>query len=306
MNEVVLDSYGFPRWRDEVRAKWAPLVFSPIPGSYERLVVACAVVGPGSHHVQVGNQLSRLGCLYGAEAEIISSAVYHLVNSLAEDIKQRGIEALLEPRLALEGAELGRVREAAGQSVESIAHDWLATLSSFHIAPKKDADILLRAAHSLSDAKSRVDSLPIMVFDSLSKKHLELSAYFSEDIRNGRVRRRRNSAFEVTIDFSGKKLVANFATLGAGGVSASAGNIKERLWDLKVDRERDKSKKVRAHELIIKLPDDDHPELTDRKRQNFSAVLSSLEAQADEAEMRLRSFTSVRSISEHIEKREAA
>jgi hypothetical protein len=67
----------------------------------------------------------------------------------------------------------------------------------------------------------------------------------------------------VRIDFAGSKLVANFAVLKPQAAAKSVGNIKQRLWDLKVNRDREPTQDLgmRRHEMFVQHPRADDPQL---------------------------------------------
>jgi hypothetical protein len=71
----------------------------------------------------------------------------------------------------------------------------------------------------------------------------------------------------VFIDFSGSFLVANFGTLLLTNRAQSVDKIKRRLWDLKVDRDKQQESMMisRTHEMIVQHPAPDDPQITERQ-----------------------------------------
>jgi hypothetical protein len=133
------------------------------------------------------------------------------------------------------------------------------------------------------------------------------SNYFSSDLREGRRRRLTGRSHEVLIDFGGSRLVANFGTLRASGIARSVNLIKRRLWDLKVERDRDSGNAAtRQHEMIVQSPVADDPQVTANQQTYLSDALAALEEQADQEELRLRSLSSVAEIGEHVLRAETA
>jgi hypothetical protein len=131
--------------------------------------------------------------------------------------------------------------------------------------------------------------------------------FFSVDLQEGRKRRTVGKSYEILIDFAGSKLVANFGTLKAGGLSSSVNIIKRRLWDLKVDRDREpNSLLVRHHEMIVQSPPSEDPQITERQYENISDALRALEHQAAQEALRLRALNTVAQIGEHVLAEEAA
>jgi hypothetical protein len=83
--------------------------------------------------------------------------------------------------------------------------------------------------------------------------------------------------------------------------------IKQRLWELKVARDRDPAWPIRRqHEMIIQRPDANDPQFSLKQRDNAHEALSSLESQADQEELRLRALGSVAEIGDHVLALEAA
>jgi hypothetical protein len=112
---------------------------------------------------------------------------------------------------------------------------------------------------------------------------------------------------KVIIDFAGSKLVANFGTLLANQHAVSVDRIKRRLWDLKVDRDNEKSGlAMRDHEMIVQHPSKTDPQFSERQFERISEALASLEKQADQEEIRLRPMNTIDQIGDHLLAKEAA
>ncbi|WP_162600045.1 hypothetical protein [Azospirillum sp. TSH58] len=114
--------------------------------------------------------------------------------------------------------------------------------------------------------------------------------------------RPRQKSHTVNIDFSGSRIVANFCTLNALRPFNAAKNVKTRLWDLKVDRDR--SRKMTGiyldHELFVFRPSESDPNYTDKQLDNIAEALHELEKQADQEEIRIRPLSSVKVMAQHI------
>lgn len=308
MMSVEFASDAFPAFSQHVDAKWCPVLLEPISGSYERLVIGCAVANKSDFHLEMANALGRLGCLYAARAEGVLFAAKLAEKALKHDLAERGIDALLKPKGLLSGVALGEVREAEGKSLPEIAKDWMSVLSSLYdplIAHGYTEMPTLPVAVPQQAGKTN-DRLPQLVLKHVSSRNLEIAQYFSYRITAGRQRRGRSAAHEVDIDYKGRRLVANFATLTAGRLAPAVGNIKQRLWDLKIDRERDESHPVRSHELMIQVPRPDDPQVTERQYANLETEYSGLVQQADELKLILRQFNTAEQIGNHIMQKEAA
>lgn len=308
MMSVELDPNSFPALSQHVYAKWSPVLLAPISGSYERLVIGCAAANETGFHLEMANALNRLGCLYAARADSVLFAVALAQKALMHDLAERGIEALQHPRGLLSGVALGEVREAEGASLSEIARDWMGVLSSLY-DPETAKDALAKSADVLATAQKadRVeDRLPQLVLRHVSSRNLAVAQYFNARIAAGKGRRRRSAAHEVEIDYKGRRLVANFATLKAGRLAPAVGNIKQRLWDLKIDRERDEAHDGISHELMIQVPRPDDPQISEKQYANLETEYAGLEQQADELKLILRQFNTPEQIGQHIVLKEAA
>ncbi len=151
------------------------------------------------------------------------------------------------------------------------------------------------------------DRLPFMVCEYVKNHREGFANFFSADLREGKQRRMKGSSHKVIIDFSGSKLVANFGTLKAGSLTGSINLIKRRLWDLKVERDREPSGDFsRKHEMILQRPSKADPQVTEKQLSNLDEAFEALESQADQEELRLRSLDTVEQIGAHILATEAA
>ncbi|MBX9815060.1 MAG: hypothetical protein K2X76_10195 [Sphingomonas sp.] len=295
----------FPSFENGVRAYWAPVLIAPISGSYERLVVGVVVVNEREFHVEIANALERLHCLYGIEAEGIEYAIELTKEHLMLDLSARGVAAIDEPRPLISGVEVGKKRNAEGSTVVAIAQNWMRQISSLYdYNVKSEVTSVLDEKMGLNDGG--LDQLPALVMDYIVNKDNRFSRYFNAELKERRRRRRSGRSHEILIHFGGSRLVANFGTLKANRISPSVDLIKRRLWDLKVDRDRDgQTAFARVHEMIIQTPANDDPQVTVGQRAYLSDALEALEEQADQEELRLRSLHTVSEIGEHVLRIEA-
>lgn len=183
----------------------------------------------------------------------------------------------------------------------------MAALSSLYSLPQEivEADIPIR--EMVAQSESGGDRLPFLVCSYVKSKREGFADFFRSDLREGRQRRKKGSSHKIIIDFSGSKLVANFGTLKAGSLSGSVHLIKRRLWDLKVERDREPNPAFdRNHEMILQRPDKDDPQITEKQQANLSEAFKELEHQASQEKLQLRAMASVESIGEHIFSAEAA
>lgn len=309
MMDIPINTDIFPKLHDGVRAHWSPVFFEPISGSYERFVVGVAAFNQDGFHLEWANQLDRLKCFYGTDAIGAVSAIEIAGEYLEADLAKRATEAFTNPDPAVTGIAFGELREAEGASLESIARSWMSALSSLYIEPVAE---MLAVARPVLNAAAEVDQgsgdrLPFLVCDYVKSQREGFAGYFSADLREGKQQRMRGSSHKVVVDFSGSRLVANFGTLKAGSLTSSINLIKRRLWDLKVERDRESgSEFAREHEMILQRPQKDDPQVTEKQQENLDEAFEALEHQADQEKLRLRALSSVRQIGDHILKVEAA
>ena len=308
MMERGLTTEAFPTFKCSVRARWAPVLLSPIDGSLERLVIGIAVVSDDDFHLELANALDRLRCLYAREAEGVVYAIQVAAERLRNDLAVRAIDALLHPKIGVSSVTIGDLREAEGISLEMIGASWMRSLSSLY------QDAGLHVHHELpalvAEAalpREQGDRLPALVFGYVAEHRDSLVQYFRSDLRLQKVRRMTGRSHEVMIDFSGSRVVANFGTLQSGGIARSMNLIKRRLWDLKVERDREASSlSHRLHEMILQAPASDDPQVTPKQLANINEALCALEQQADQEELRLRALPTVTAIGNHLLQLEAA
>ena len=292
---VNLDRAAFPAFANSVRARWAPVILSPIRGSVERLVIGVAVFSDAEFHIEAANALGRLQCLYGSLGDIVIEVAGVALDQLRVALAERGADAVLDFRPSITGFTVGEVRVAEGISLKAIGVSWMRALSSFY--DQTIDDMSLEADDPDSTYESRFetfsgrDRLPKLVLEFVTNERVGLAKFFRDDL-SGRVRRRRSH--EVSIDFAGSRLVANFGTLQAGQTARSVDLIKRRLWDLKVQRDSRKDEAFRReHEMLIQMPAMNDPQINDKQFENLELARQALEEQADQEELRLQAFASV-------------
>lgn len=298
-----LDSSVFPVFEHPQRAQWVPVFLSPIRGSQERLVIGVAVFNDQGHHIEAANALHRLQCLYGSQADIVIQVAGTVLDDLRTDMTSRGGKAIVDFRPTISGVTIGPVRAAEAESLQAVGASWMAALSSLYDndvpVVELDADDPEASYEEKFGAlAAQNDRLPKLVLDYVVQKRLGLAPFFRGDIDG---KKRRHRSHEISIDFTGSRLVANFGTLQIGHVSRSVGLIKRRLWDLKVDRDSETSEVFRRnHEMLIQMPAIDDPQVSERQLANLQLAREALETQADQEELRMEAFTSVEGIGERI------
>lgn len=310
---VSFDTSIFPKLDGGARAIWAPIVLEPISGSYERLVIGVAAANKSGFHVELANALDRLDCFYGINAEAIRHAIRIAGKCLKEDLALRSVDALQTPDSPLSGVVIGECRQGEGHSLEGIARGWMAALSSIYSSESAGAGSALELASPEpafafeGETGGSGDRLPFLVCDHVRAVKSSYERYFSADLRDGGQRRARGKSHSVMIDYAGPRLVANFGTLRVGSITNSVHLIKRRLWDLKVERDREPNEMLaRSHEMILHRPAKDDPQVSTRQHATITEALEDLEQQADQEKLRLLALTTVAEIGQRIMKLEQA
>ncbi|MFZ3485305.1 hypothetical protein [Sphingomonas sp. 3-13AW] len=253
------------------------------------------------HHVERANALEKLDCLYGAQAQIVRHAATLILAQLEGDIASRGAEALTDFDPPLEGAAAGGLRKGEGATLSAIGSSWMGAISSLYDSERARAlhgdGEVVEVIHPAEVSAAFADRLPILVYDYILKQAPGLASYFRPDLRGHSARKRRS--YEVTIDFASGNVAANFGTLQAGKLAPSVRLIKNRLWDLRVDRDR-AAMFNRKYELLVQVPNFGDPQFSDLQLRNVEEARRELEQQADQEELRLTTFSSVEDIGNRI------
>lgn len=292
-----------------VRAKRAPVVFRPIIGSLEQLVIGVIAYNNNSAYLARANRLERLHCFYNDQAGGAILAIELALEELALDLVSDPSLAASDYISAMSGVAIGPAHEAEGVSLESIASSWLSGMSSLYVPEVSSELQKLMAGRDVEESPAfdrASDRLGQLLLEYISQRQPKLLSSFSEEIR-AQARRRRGSAHSVFIDFSGSKIVANFGILSTSGYAASIDRIKRRMWDLKIARDREKGDLWRRnHEMLVQHPPANDPQLNQRQVDKIMESIQELEKQADQEEIRFRPMTTVEQMGEHLMQGEAA
>ncbi|WP_141243871.1 hypothetical protein [Sphingomonas lenta] len=290
----------FPSRAKNLRAHWAPILFSPRPDSPERIVVGVVAVSATGHHLAEANAWRRLHCLFEADAETAQLAIQVAFERMRETLAKVGVEGLTQFRPPFTGISLGEARIGEARSERELAEAWLANTSSLF-----DADLAARAAASASqDADESVkpvkgDRLPILVREYVEHRRPGLAQAFSPEFQ-AVGRKVRTPAQKVRIAFSGSVLVANFATLPARPSKVKIEHVKSLIWDLEQGRARDHYGAQRRFEMIVQHQSRDDPQITARQYETVLEVLDELGEQARLRDLAMRPYTAVPQIGDHL------
>lgn len=294
----------FPQITDTSPCIWAPVFLSPILGSPERLVVAVAVASAGDFHIEPANNLKRLECLYGRNAETALFAVEVALSELEGALADQGQDAIRAGRFVFSGVEIGPVSAGEAGSLQELAATWMGALSSLYkYEPPNRGGIRV----SDSDGAASSDRLPILVLEQVAAHAPSLMDNFSEEIRLRRQRRSRTGIAGISIDYSGSRYVANFATLNLGAAASSVDRIKRKMFDLAVRRDGEAGLFApRAHEMIIFAPSRDSPLVNDKQIERLDEALRDLTEQSKKEGFDLIAHSAVDAIGKRVVTAESA
>lgn len=307
---MLLGDAAFPGAEVYKPAKWVPMYMEPIAGSGERLLIAVAAVMGRDIAVKSG-QFTKLRCLFGDASAPLEQLCTIAVLAFEEDLRTRGEAALYDHQPLVSDVHVPRPFEALAISAEALASQWLGSLSSL-AGPGALVESDLEAASDAEYVGHAVAPLPKQVHDAVALQNPALSRYFRPDLQSlsSRSRTKRTRAFDVSIDYTGTRIVANMASLTSRKPTLLTKGLKQKLWDLDAFR----GKRVaagqfalvdaRAHELLLLIP----PQVKDQSAayaSQVSEMLGALEEQADPLEIRVRSLPSVETIASHIVTNEA-
>ncbi|QJF51982.1 hypothetical protein [Roseobacter ponti] len=302
MNPMNIRLEDFPSLDPSKATKWAPIVCRPKEASLEKFIVGIVAVDKDGYHIEVANQLSRLGCLYGDNAMPIALSIEIAVAWL-EEVFADGDTSLLDLRFPVTNIFLGKCESAIGVEREEVAQEWMATLSSFYEKPENAVyssaqSVVANAKEELQAQKLR---LPVRVLTVIERQEPSLLEYFHEDVRNKSFRRLRANA-RIKIDYNGRKLSANIDDFNVDAPARTVGVLKQRMWDLSIQRERvaQSSKAINDFEMLVDFP---QYRIADKQPSSIARIqehVRELTEQADSEQIRLRTMSGPNQIGEHI------
>jgi hypothetical protein len=296
-----LTSFDFPRRLGVSKFEWAPLFFHPIPNSPERLVVGVVVRNSdGASLVEAGG-LQRLRCLYEERASEVLQAVRWTLDAVHHDVKDRGAAVLSEFASPMSGAILGAIEVAEGRDFKEVGITSLAAISSLHKQDRAEWQLVGSDAGYAAAAARRVSRavMTAEIMDYVGRKNRDLLSNFT--VRAERQRLQRINPHMPILDYSGRRVAANFGVLDTNH-SSTLNAVKRRMWDLTLDRikEDQKNKTHRQHEMLVQAPTAPTALVSDLVISRINNALRDLEKEADLNEIRLRALGSPEEIGEHL------
>ena len=308
MTSINVPLDGFPNLDRSKRTSWAPILCHPKEASWETFVIGIVAIDSDCFHIEVANRLARLGCLYEEKAMPIALSIEMAIGWL-EEVLSAGEAKLEDIVFPVSNVALGDCQVATGIQCKEVAKQWMGSLSSFYEPLKVGEVVQMREeiseiANAISAQPSR---LPVQVLNMIEKRSVKLLQYFHEDVRNRSSRRVRANA-RVKIDYDGMRLSANIDSFNFDAPSKTVGQLKQRLWDLAVQRDRSTESRNphKDFEMLVEFPKHRLLDKSPKSVERIVEHLRELSAQADREEIRLRKMSSPNEICEHILKVENA
>jgi hypothetical protein len=294
---------SFPDSASVSKGYWQPVYFRPNLDTPERLVAAVIANVDGEWYLARASALDRLKCLYGNEATVALNAIdiglNHLQSSLggnqpADDITQ-----------IVSGLELGDARPAQAKDARDLALRWIRTISSLHSLRREFIVDAYEVAAGPTDVVERDisrDRLPALVMTHMAEFAPQTKAMFNPHVRRlADDPGARLLTHRAYVAFTGKHVAANFATLKPGRQKIAVDISKRLMWDLEQHRDAEENLLPRhSHEMILYHPAEDDPTITPKQFANVMDVVSTLQDEGHNKEIKVLPYVSVPTIAEHI------
>lgn len=296
----------FPIRQATHEGHWLPLYLEPLPGSGERICVGVIASDGSSIEMAEVPELHRLQAVYGPATSSVTFAARLTMLEAASLAKSEGLEGLKALQSRIEGLHVGdEIRRGAGRNLTDLAAIALQQASSF--ASLKSTGSTASEVPSRGRASPLVAAVKssVLLVRPAMRDHFQRTYKFDEHIR------------PTVYGFVGRKLIANFATLGGsrGVLTVQVDNAKARLWDLKHLRDgvlRDAlavPMADQAFELLVCPPVHKGVKPKAREAASSDEVAEAgelLEREADRFDLRCRRLASVSDVANQIVQREAA
>lgn len=303
---LTLSMSSFPRREGTSLFNWAPIYFHPIPTSPERLVIAVIVADSNRATLVEANRLEKLNCLFEAESADVLEAATLSLKALQEDIEGRGVDVLRTFHAPMSGVSIGEVAVVEGRGFEEVGCLSLRSISSLWGVPRTEIARQIEVPWQLVERHSAANDspprvkVPGAVMEYVAKRNSELLSNFAT-ARAARERLQRANPHTPILDYSGRRVAANFGALESNH-SSSVNAVKRRMWDLALDRIREDqaNKSHREHEMLVRAPQHASEGISELVLQRIRKALIDLEKEADLNEIRLRPLPSVSAIGDHL------
>jgi len=219
----LLSHLPIPPRQSNHRAEWCPLYLEPSPGSGERLCIGVVGVDDDASCAIPVPNLGRLGAIYAKGAPAFEWAANLAMLEVREIISRIGIDQLNSRMQGFEGFFAGEKRTGAGRDLQDLLN--LALQQSSALAANLAGDTVESDTAELG----RPGPIAGAVKSIVVRLRPELRENFGLQYRFSK------SARPTAFGFVGRRVIANFTSLGAESPQALAAQVdraKARLWDL--------------------------------------------------------------------------
>lgn len=304
LHDIIQDLRIPPRSSNH-RGTWVPLYLDLLPGSGERICIGVIAADTSGVTCMQVHGLDRLHTAYGPAVHSIAWSATLATLEATAIAERNGLHGLADALTGIEGLTVGSPRVGVGRDLKNLAtlglrqSSTLVACDNFENAPD------LRESDRTSPLAKAVQKAVVAIRPELRdnfRRHVSLSA----------------QARPTTYGFVGRRLIANFASLG--GVSADAlgpqiDKAKARLWDL------EQLQKVALRDVfgqplknakleLLACPPLTQPRQQDPKRPLSPGLLkeavNTLEREADKFEIQWRYLKDPEAVAGIILEREAA
>jgi hypothetical protein len=304
--QIELAPLRFPARQATHEGRWLPLYLEPLPGSGERICVGVIASDGSSIEMAEVPELHRLQAIYGPATSSVTFAARLTMLEAVSLAKSEGLEGLKALQSRIEGLHIGdEIRHGAGRNLTDLAAIALQQASSFASLKSTSATAVEVPSHGRASPLVAAVKHSVVSMRPTMRDQFQRTYKFAERAR------------PTIYGFVGRKLIANFATLGGsrGVLTHQVDNAKARLWDLKHLRDgvlRDALAEPmagQAFELLVCPPV--HKGLKPKLRETASSgevaeAGELLEREADRFDLRCRRLASVTEVANQIVQREAA
>lgn len=256
-------------------AEWAPLLWEPVMGSEERLMV-----GVVAH---CGNEWSAIRVV----REDIFTALYGKKGTGAKAIVDLAID-MLRARLPLQtwnniilpmtGFSVGLRRDAAGDSVQGIIRQAIAMAASLS---RPDVLDEIEAEDSPSSNESVNRQWATKIKEAAANEDAQVVRYFNKPLRFF------DGGEEIKFGFCNERVAIHFGLLRVSSISTSIKDARARLWELRMA----KAKAHRNAGLLIGVPSENDVTLSNQQRESVNRNILELQYEACEGEVVLLAVT---------------
>lgn len=256
-------------------AEWAPLLWEPVMGTEERLMVGVvARCGEQWTAVRVVRE-DVFTAIYGKKGAGAKAMVDLAIDMLRARLP---LQSWYQVTLPISGFHLGAQRDAAGDTVSGIVRQAVAMAASLS-RPDIIDEIEAEDTPGASESVNRQWATKIR--DAAANENPEVIRYFNQALKF------YDDGEQIKFGFCNDRLAMHFGLLRVSSLSSSIKDARARLWELRMAR----SLAHRSAGLLIGVPHNDDVTLSDRQRDSVIRNVAELEREAEEGEVTLLPVT---------------